>query len=1048
MKVKNYGLVLLYLFFGFQLAFTQEKTITGTVTTQSDGLPLPGANVIVKNTSRGVQSDFDGKFRIDVAEGEVLVISYVGMETTEIIIGTANVYDIALKEGNALDEVVVVAYGTQKREAVVGSVQAVGAVEIEQQQVTSPLRALQGSVAGINMITQGGQPGNNPSFVVRGFSSINANSSPLIILDGTPFNGNLNTISQDQIESLTVLKDGASASLYGSRGANGVVIITTKTGKKNTSATVSIRTQYGISNPAVGLHDTVDPGTYLELLWSAARNRNVYEFGQSPELAAQNASNGLIGLIGYNPYDVSNPVGVDGNLVDGANLKFSTDWEDVLLRRNVPRVNHNLSVQGGGERSSYFFSLDYLNEEGQVIEADFERISTRFNFDSQLKDWLKIGLRTSFSRSSSGNPEDGAVSAVSWIYGVGNVFPIYARDANGDLVFDASGNPFFDLGNGNGGRLGQAVNANRIPRSGENIMAIIRLGTEERIRTNYIGNAFAEINFLENFTFRTNLAYENFLFDSHSFDDDQFGIASDIQGRVSKVRNVTTTLNAIQKLNYTNSFGLHSVSVDAIMEAYTNSSDSFRGSGTGLLPDLEELQTTNIPESISGLRISSRVNGYLGRLSYNYDNKYFFETSFRRDGASQFGRDFRWGSFYSVGGSWIVTKENFLSDSGWLDNLKLRASYGELGNNAGIGFFPYQFVFVGANPGNIVISPVEGNPVAIPPSSLPDPSLQWEKTATTNFGLDFSIYRGVLSGTIEYYERESIDLLYSVPAAYSTGATDIFTNNGAVKNSGLEITLNSRIIDTEDVSWNIGGNASFQKNEITSLPQDQFINGTKLWKEGNSLFEFYLREWAGVNPATGDALWYQDITDTNGNVTGRTVTNVYGDATRYETGKESLPDIQGGFYTNFRFKNFDVSATFNYSFGAYLLDTDYSGLIGNFDTNGAPAHPDNLQAWSQPGDITDFPRLTTANVEFTQTSDRWLFKNDYVRLRALTIGYNFSENALKRTGLKKARVYFQGDNILTWQSHFGIDPEQSFGGTTASRSPLPKTFTIGTLLQF
>lgn len=1048
MKVKNYALVLLYLFFGSQMVLAQEKTITGTVTTESDGMPLPGANVIVKNTSRGVQSDFDGKFSIRATKGDVLVVSYVGMENAEVVVGDANVYNVALKEGNALDEVVVVAYGKQKKEAVVGSVQTVGSTEIEQQQVTSPVKALQGSVAGVNMITQGGQPGNNPSFVVRGFSSINASSSPLIILDGTPFNGNINTISQDQIESLTVLKDGASASLYGSRGANGVVIITTKTGKKNTAATVSIRTQYGVSNPAVGLHDRVGPGTYMELLWTAARNRNIYEFGQSPDVAAQNASNNLVGLIGYNPYDVANPIGVDGKLVSGANLKYSTDWEDVLLRENVPRVNHNLSVEGGNEKSSYFFSLDYLNEEGQVIEADFERVSTRFNFDSQLKDWLKVGVRTSFSRSNSSNPEAGAVSAVSWIYNVGNVFPIYARDANGDLVYDASGNPFFDLGNGNGGRLGQAVNANRIPRSGENIMAIIKLGTEERIRTNYVGNAYAEIDFLKNFKFRTNLAYENFLFDSHSFDDDQFGIASGIQGRVSKARNITTTLNAIQSLNYTNSFGLHNISVDAIMEAYSENSDSFSGSGTGLLPDLEELQTANIPEAISGLRIGRRVNGYLGRLTYNYDNKYFFESSFRRDGSSQFGQNFRWGSFYSVGGSWIVSKENFLSDSSWLDNLKLRASYGELGNNAGIGFFPYQFVFVGANPGNIVISPVEGNPVAIPPSSLPDPSLQWEKTATTNFGVDFSIFQGALSGSVEYYERESIDLLYSVPAAYSTGATDIFTNNGAVQNSGLEVTLNSSIINTEDFYWSVGGNASFQKNEITNLPQDQFVNGSKLWKEGNSLFEFYLREWAGVNPATGDALWYKDVTDANGDVTGRTVTNVYADATRYETGKESLPDIQGGFNTNFRYKNFDISAMFNYSFGAYLLDTDYSGLIGNFDSNGAPAHPDNLRAWSQPGDVTDFPRLTTANVEFIQSSDRWLFKNDYVRLRALTIGYNLSDEALKGTGLKKVRVYFQGDNLITWQSHFGIDPEQSFGGTTASRSPLQKTFTFGTLLQF
>ncbi|AJR02473.1 SusC/RagA family TonB-linked outer membrane protein [Siansivirga zeaxanthinifaciens] len=1051
MKTKFSGILTLLLAFVVQLTFAQEKTISGTVSDPS-GLPLPGATVLVKGTTSGTSTDFDGRYSIKAKQGATLVFSFVGYSTKEIAVGTSNSINVTMAEdAAALEEVVVVAYGTQTRESIVGAIDVIKAETISNQQVTSPLRALQGTVAGVNLITAGGQPGTNPEFVIRGFGSFNGNNSPLIVVDGAPFNGNINTISQDQIESISVLKDAGSASLYGSRAANGVVIITTKRGKRNSGAEISLRTQYGLSNPSVGIHDLVNPEEYMKLMWTSLRNDNLYGLGQSPVDAALNASNGLVPFIGYNPFGVNNPIDTDGNLVSGANLLWDTDWEESVLRRNVPRINHTLSVSGGGEKSNYFFSFDYLNEDGPVIKSDFERIATRAAIDTEVNDWLKTGITLGYSRSNSNNPDQTSGSttqAISWIYNNSSVYPIYVRDANGNVIRDANGGLIYDLGNGNGRPVGQPVNNIRPGIVGENILASILLGTEKRIRTNLVGSTYAEVNFLNDFTFRTTFNYENFVFDSHSFDDDEIGAASSVQGRVSKTRNITSTLNAIQALNYSKSFGKHSVSFDAIYEANTNATDTFSASSTGFLPGQQELGNGTVAESFGGFRQEQRITSYLGRLSYNFDRKYFIEGSYREDKSSQFEEQFRTGDFFSVGGSWVVSNESFLKNVSWINNLKLRASIGELGNiNIPGGFFPTSFLFGGANFNNVTISPVEGQGSNLPAGTLPDPALKWETARTSNYGLDFTIFNGALSGSVEYFNRESVDLIQDITATPSPGVPVVRANAGIINNSGWEVTLNSNIIDQENVTWSLGGNFALLKNEIKQISpfSDRQIQGTKLWEPGNSLFEFYLREWAGVDPATGDALWYIDVTDTNGDVIGRDVTNQYDIATRYETGKESLPDIQGGLNTTFRYKQFDIYALFNFSSGAYLLDTDYSGLIN--PAVGGSAHPDNFKAWSQPGDITNIPRLTQAQNNFASQSTRYLFKNDYLRLKALTIGYNLPQKDLDRLGLKQFRLYIQGDNLVTWQSHKGIDPEQAFNGLTNNRSPLQRTLTFGALIK-
>jgi TonB-linked SusC/RagA family outer membrane protein len=1043
MRSKFKWIFTLLLAFSLQLSFAQDKTVTGVVT--EDGMPLPGVTVAVKGTTNGTQTDFDGKYSINAKVGQVLEFSYIGLKAQSIKVGTANSVNVAMLPDAAIDlgEVVVVAFGTAKREAIVGAIGTISADVIGNQQVTSPLKALQGTVAGVSLITAGGQPGNNPQIRIRGFGSLTAGAGPLIILDGAPFNGNINTISQDQIESLSVLKDAASASLYGSRGANGVIIITTKRGKKNSAPRINIRSQVGISDLAVGLHDRLGTEDNMKLIWEATRNANL-DLGQPGAVANANATGGLIDFLGYNPYGVANPINTSGQLVDGAQLLWETDWQEELMRKSMMRTNHSFDISGGDDKTTYFMSVDYLKEDGPVITSDFERITTRLNVDSQVTDWLKVGINSNFSYSNSNNPDQTSGSTtqgITWIYSLSSIYPLFQRDGNGALDLDADGNRQYDFGNG--ANLGQSVNSIRPTFGGENAVANMFLGKQRLRRTNYVGSAFAEAKILKNLSYKTRVNYENFGFDSFSFSDDLFGAAAPVGGRLSLARNFTTTLNAVNGLHFNDRFGNHNLSADAIIEAYSLTVDTFNASGTGFLPGVSNFEGATAPESIGGAVNVERINSYLGRVNYNYSDKYFAEASARRDGSTRFDRAVRWGTFFSAGGGWIISKENFLKDSKYVTFLKLRGSYGELGNqDLGTTYFPYQSLYVtGWNN--------EGNPGVLL-DGVADINIQWEKTAQLSVGLDFGFFNDRLSGSVDYYRKNSVDLILNKPLAPSLGVTGINTNIGEVENRGVEVLLNSVNVRTTDFTWTTSINVSKNTNEIIRLvTDDPIIRGSQQWEVGRSIFDFFIEEWAGVDPADGAGMWFKDIKDADGVVTGRETTKVYAEATnsrRYFG--SSLPDFEGGFTSNFKYKNFDLNLIFNFSVGGQILDTDYSGLINDFSSPGSNAHPDNIGRWQNPGDIVSVPRLTNANNDDNSRSTRFLFDNDYMRLKSLTFGYNLQSNALKTIGLNNVRLFVQADNVFTLQSHLGIDPEQAFNGTTNRRSPQFRTVSSGVTLSF
>ncbi|MBC5839884.1 MAG: TonB-dependent receptor [Flavobacteriaceae bacterium] len=1037
MRLKFKWILSLLVALSMQFSFAQEKTVSGTVTDASG--PIPGVNVVVKGKKTGIQTDFDGKFAISAKTGDVLVFSFVGMEDKSVAVGASNVINVRLASSSqALDEVVVVAYGTQKAKAIVGSVVTVGKEVLEKQQATSVLTALQGSVAGVNIIAAGGQPGENPTIRIRGIGSINASAEPLIVLDGAPFSGNLNTISSDQIESISVLKDASSTALYGSRGSNGVILITTKRGRLASPPRVTASTLLGFAGNAVKLHDLVGSDTYIKYAWEGLRNANQYVSNQTAAVAGANASNQLVGNLGYNPYAAAVPVDANGNLVT-TQKKWETNWEDLMLNNSAVRKEHTFGVSGGSDNTSYAFTTNYLSQEGSVVTSNFDRVTTRLSIDSQISKSIKAGITAFYSTSSQNFPTQSGSSfqsAVQWIYTIPSYYPVYRRDNNGDLIVDGRGNNIFDYGANNS----QILNGTRPQLNNENAYGALFNYKIENKRDNFTANAYVEFTLAKDLTFKTNLAYDKYLFDSYNYANNEVGFASSVNGRVTQNRDITTSTNLINSLNYKKSFGNHNFAGTIIQEAYKYEIDALGAQGEGFLPGVYVLDGSTTPSNVSGSTTEERISSYLGRLTYNFKEKYFLEGSYRRDGSSRFNSDVRWGNFYAVGASWLISEENFLKNSSVVDLLKLKGSYGELGNNRLASYFPYRQLF------NTGWNELENTGVVL--GGAVDTGLTWEKTASSNIGLEYGLFNNRISGTVDYYSKESVDLIYGKPIPGSTGTTSITTNIGSIKNSGWEFAINTRNIATPNFLWTTGLNFSFDRNEITELPSP-FNNGNKKWEVGRSLYEFFIQDWAGVDPATGYGMWYKDVLGTNGLPTGeRVTTKVYSEATRYYVGKSSLPDVVGGFTNFFKYKNVDMNILFNFSFGSYVYDSTYASLMEGFESSGRAAHTDLINRWQQPGDITNVPLFLTSNNDFNAQSTRFLFKNDYIRLKALNIGYNFPKSLVERVKLSKLRMFLQADNVFTFQSHKGIDPEQDLNGATNSRSYNQRIVSFGLNLEF
>lgn len=1020
MKLKNYYMGLVFSLLSITSALSQEKTISGTVSDDS-GIPLPGATVLVKGTVTGTSTDFDGLYSIKVNQGATLVFSFVGYATKEVTVGSSNTINISMQQDNTLDEVIVVAYGTTTKEAFTGSASVVSSQELLNRNVTSPIAAIEGRATGVQFTSTNGQPGSSPSIVIRGVGTLNGSSDPLYIVDGIQYEGSLNTINQEDIASFTILKDAASTSLYGSRAANGVVIITTKSGSKG-AIKVNASVQTGFVSRAVPVYDQMSPGQYYETMWEALRNTSAA--GGDPAYATAN----IYSQLGYNPFNVPNDqiVGVDGRLNPNAQVVYQTlDWFDFMEQTGF-RQNYNVNVSGGGDNHRVFFSASYLDEEGYVVTSEFNRLTTRLNADFDVNESIKIGGSTNITISEARGPSSAGTTSIVNPFGfaqaMGPIYPVYVNDQQGNLVLDDFGNPIFDNGFGY-----PAYNIGTRPRNqGRHALQELLLNKESDLDNTYGFRFYTDIKILEGLNLRVTYGRDINEGLEKEYENAIIGDAQPV-GRFSETRFRRQVENFNQILTYNKSFGNHNLEITAGHESFDRNYSDFDALGTiETVPGLEVFDNFSNPVSLGGVITDKRIESYFSRLNYNYDGKYYLSGSIRRDGTSVFSADSRWGTFYSVGASWNIDKESFMDNVSFINDLKLRASWGEVGNDNLFDFYLYQARF-GINS--------NATAPAYVLSDLGNDNLVWETIENFDVALEFGLFDNLFEGSIEYYKRNSTDLLYDLPIAPSVGINVQPNNIGDMYNSGWELSLTTHAVNNDDFKWDIILQASTLKNEITFIPEP-FINGSKRWAEGRSRFDFYLYRTAGVDPATGDQLYLMyeldennesiPVLDANGN---QETTNDWQETVRDYTGDSSIPDLLGSVANSFSYKGFSLDVLITYGIGGSILDGGYSGMMVS-SSYGRSQHPDMLNAWRQPGDITDVPRLENGDQTLVQTqSDRFLTDASFWSLKNVSLGYAFDKSVTDLIGVDNLRLSIIGENLYLKSKRKGLDPQYNLAGT-------------------
>lgn len=1013
-------------------AYAQNMTVKGKVT--ANGLEMPGVTVSVKGTAGGTITSLDGDFTIKADAGSVLVFSFIGYETVEVPVKGNGPINVELREKTTdLDEVVIaVPYGTAKKSTFTGSAGVVDKKIIANSQVASVSQALQGSVAGLQSFSASGQPGEDATILIRGVGSVNASTTPLYVVDGVPYDGALSSISNQDIASITVLKDAAAASLYGSRAANGVVMITTKQGSKKSAPSIEISAKYGFSDRAVKDYEQVSTEQYFMLEWEAIRNMrmNLKKNPDTAEAAAAYATQNLIlNYIGINPYGTAypQPIGTDGKLVEGARLLWNDSWEDALSQ-DAHYTDLSARVSGGSENSQYYFSLGYMDNQGAYIGSGFKRYTLRANITSDLTKWLQVGVNVGLTHSIQDFPKSDDSSLGNVVLAARSIpsfYPVYERDPEtGAYVLDENGQRVYDYGkyrHGSYAEYNQAqsmlYDKNEIKRDAASV------------------RGYLQVTPIEGLTYKMSLNIDYNSRFTHDYANPTYG-KEPVTGSVSKSNTRTTGMTFNNVVNWEHTFGeVHNVRLMAGQEYYEYNTSNFGGSRSNVITDgYFEPDVASTLTGFSGNSDQYKLLSYFGQAEYNYAQKYFASVSMRADGSSRFHPDNRWGAFWSFGGSWKIGREAFVEEAAgsWLSDLTLRASYGAQGND-NVGYYAYQALYsIGSFLGETTLTT----------SRLDTPELSWETNLNANIGLDFSLWSNRLFGTVEWFQRTSKDLLFARDLVPSSGFSSIDDNIGKVRNYGWEFTLGGTPILTRDWTWRLSVNATTYKNEIVNIPTDVMWSGTKKWVKGGSIYDFWMYEWAGVDPETGDAQWYMTDTETG----ERVKTTNYGSLTSQDKVKvgNALPKVSGGFQSDLTWRDLSLSMAFAYSIGNKIYNRDKASLMGVSGANGSTMSKDLLNRWTPENTQTDVPRLEYDQTSyFTSASTRWLVDGSYLRLKTVTLNYNLPKKWIQPAMLKDVSIYVQGENLLTFSKQQGLDPEQALGGVTYWRYPAMKTLSFG-----
>ena len=1065
-------------------AMAQNRTVTGTVIDAADEEPLIGATVEPIGGGRAVATDVEGKFSLNVPAGvKQIKVSYVGYITETLALRNEMVVRLTSTTAN-LDDVVVIAYGTASKESLTGSVAVIDDKEIEKRPVSSVTSALEGMAPGVQVNGSTSTPGESPSIMIRGINTVNGTTQPLYVVDGVVWNSGINDLNPNDVENISVLKDAASCALYGSKGANGVVLITTKRAKNIGRVEVTAKIRQGIYQRGLPQYDRLGYDQWNETMLSAIANGNYSAAagGSAPltrQQAWDNALESYFSTAGVlNLYGTTNEEGElasSGKGVFDSNGKVMArmlpgyndlDWWDAISR-NGYRQEYSVSAAGASEKYNLFTSVSYLDEEGYILKTDFERWTARMRGEYTPNSWLKIGVNLSGTTQSSDQPQFSSSNLSS----TSNPFsyqttapglPYYEHDwLDGTLVRDAEGNPVWNTMEGYA-----AFTSNRglMIRSDNNDYQYLALDA----------NAFAQIILPYGFDFTVRGSMNRWRQESTEYSSTVIGSAQGF-GRLDKTFYNSKVHTFQQTLNWTRQYADHHIDVMLNHENYNRYYDySSVANRDEVFPGMYYLNNFSNNERTGAYAYRYRTESYMGRARYNYNQQYFLEASLNRDGTSRFAKKSRWGTFWSVGASWVISKEKFMQDLSWIDFLKARMSYGTAGNDYTVDADGYTFYYPSWDTWSKSTYTLNGKP-NIFPSSIGNPDLHWESTKTLDAAVEGNLFNNRLNFSIGYFLRTNSDLIYSLSQAPSTGTTGdggnqkISMNVGDMHNYGWEIAFGGDIIRNKDLVWSANIDATFIKNKITKLPAGNQWTTTHALIEGKSRYEWYMPKWAGVDMMTGRSLYeinpchkwdtqneqtgvwehdpekFQSNLD-NAEAAGELVKigdKYYTTNTSYASNEfvgTSLPTVYGSFGTNLTWKGFSLGMLFTYSLGGKTLDSTYRTLMS--PSAGGALHKDALDFWTESmasGISADSPDRINPNInpEINMTnsnndnasSSRWLTSNDFLVFKNLNLNYELPKSWVKTIGVRGLNLGLSIDNVFTATKRKGMNPRYSNSGT-------------------
>lgn len=1032
-------------------------TVSGKVTDSADGNPVPFASVHLEGTMVGVSTDSQGHYTITIPEDGILIFSSIGYKTMEVAVEGRKTLDVKLEpDSEYLEETIIIAYGTSTKSSFTGSAAMIDSETISSRVTTNVTNALAGTTPGVQVISSSGDPASGGASIrIRGIGSMSASNAPLYIVDGMPYDGSISDINPNDVESMSVLKDASASAIYGARGANGVILITTKSAGSTYGTDIRFDAKWGSNSRLIPQYDVIsDPAQYYETHYRMMYNSQIYA-GKTPEeayaYADANIFNQNNGGLGYQVYTIPQGekfIGTDFKLNPRAKLGYSDgeyyyipdNWYDNTFRSSF-RQEYNLSVSGARDKLKYYGSIGYLNDGGIVNNSDYQRYTARLNVDFQAKPWLKMSTNMSYahsdSQTASYSDTYGSSGNIFYITNMmGPIYPLYVRDASGKIMME-NGMKIYDSNQTNFTRpsfTGNAVRDNEVNRK-RNYTDFIN-GKLGLVMTPVKGLSITANLGLTNSNSRYNALYSRFGSQS----------ATDGLAYVSHDRSFAVNTQILTEYKTDFNGSLHSLNVLAGYETYTLKLQMLEGQNDHLFnPYVGELGNADgtTAKQTSSYTAEYMTQGFLARAQYEYDDRYFFSASYRRDGSSRFAPGHRWGNFGSAGAAWLISAEDFMEDAWWVDMLKLKASYGIQGNdnlypsaNYARKYYPYADNYTHSfneDTGEYSTTlAYKGNM-----------ELTWESSHSFNAGVDFGFLSGLLNGSIEFFSRKTVDLLYSKDVPLSSGNPTGYypVNVGSIVNNGFEMNFDGIIMNRTDLLWTWNLNMSHYRNRILSLDSSVSEEGIKgsnyIYKVGGSLYDAYMRSYAGVNQENGKAQWYKKVLDSEGKWTGKSeITETFADASQYDLGSV-LPKLYGGFGTALKAYGVDFSAQFSFQLGGRYYDGTYQALMHTSSGVGQAWHKDALKAWTEDKPSKEFPRLD-GDTSVGQTAvSNYLISSNYLSVNNITIGYTFPEKITSVLKISSLRVYVSGDNLAVISARKGVDPRYSMGlGSLTSGSGL------------